>query len=111
MLVVGEYSVGEAIGVPIIRPDPYVCSVCRIGNSSGNARDFIMRSRSSLLIRFSFALLRHVSHQSPVVQLRTMERTCFETILGLDEGLGQGSPWPTVPDELRQDALVLRTHS
>jgi hypothetical protein len=66
-----------------------------MGNSSGKARDFIMRSRSSLLIRFSLARLKqlNVSHlaqkkqssetgKTPCRSARTYFGTRLELVVG-----------------------------
>jgi len=77
-----------------------------MSKSSGSARDLIILSRSSLVRRFSFALLHKLV--SMVVTIPSIRRlTCFETRPALVVGLVLGSlglashgvPHPDGPDE------------
>lgn len=54
-----------------------------MSKSSGSARDLIMRSRSSLVKRFSFARLRTISGvDKRIVTLLTCSGTRLEPVVG-----------------------------
>lgn len=72
-----------------------------------------MLSRSWLLIRFNFALLKlKLVYASGKANVRTKKlRTYSGTRPVPAVGSGLESPWLTAPDVLRRDELVVQTRS
>jgi hypothetical protein len=83
----GAYDPGDARGVP--RPwwlPNGEWSACAMSKSSGRARDLIMRSRSSLVNRLSFARLRVVSSVGDIPwPLLTCSGTRLVLVVDLDQ--------------------------